>query len=168
VPSLPKRNDNYSQLPDPESLTGLPTVSAYRFPTFQEIVDPGTFEVLLPAEENVVHRPQGLFNGLLQDRIDVLQNDMEEHEDKYQPEVVRLVHDFMEGRRKVESLSEGERSLLDRATLDFATYVPPKKTQSSERQVQHRHSREIEPRDADPIPGVDVPSNEAPPYWWLK
>jgi hypothetical protein len=63
---------------------------------------------------------------MLQGRLDVLVDDVARNPDRYTEEALALIARLAQGRQKVEDLSLEERQVLDRATLDFAKYIPPK------------------------------------------
>jgi hypothetical protein len=140
------------------------------FPKWDEIVDPKTFEVLIPHEMGEAPEPQGLFSALLKDHVEILATDALEGPDKYNPQAVELLNEMLDGKKSTKSLTDTERKILDQATLDFASYTPPKQVPTQPvralpvRAVKAREDTE----DADPTPGVDVPVTEAPAYWWLK
>lgn len=138
-----------------------------RFPKLDDLVDPKTFRLSTPEDPSPPTRPQGLFEVVLQNHIDILAADAEESGEKYNPQALPLIRDVAEGKKTLQSLSEPERTLLDQATLDFATYVPPKQEQPRPVLKPRVESAPAE-EDADPTPGVDVPITEARAYWWVR
>lgn len=153
------------------SLPSLPPPSAPHFPNFKELVDHRTFE-LSAAEEMAPSssHPVGLFEGLLQGHAELLAADVDEHPERYTPEVPALVRDIMERRKDAKALTGQERAVMDRATLDFATYIPPKsKPPSPPRRSAPRAAAKEEDEGGTPIPGLDTPPEAtAPAYWWLR
>lgn len=167
----PKRNNDSSLLSTPESLKSYPPICMPRFPQLQDLVDPNTFQLLDPAPMAPPARLVGLFEGLLQDHVELLADDVLSHPERYSPDAVKLIDELMQGQKKVKSLADRERELLDRATLDFATFVPPKEVPPARRTqrapVKRRKTEDDEAELA--VPGVDTPpETEAPAYWWLR
>lgn len=157
-------NDSSTQ----SSLTSLPTTRAYQFPKLNEIVDPVTMEVLLPSESPEPVQPQGLFNGLMRGHVEILAQDILDHPERYSPEALTLVQQILERQKSLETLAPSERSVLDRATLDFATFVPPSVKHERKPPPPKPRVRTQVAAVEEPVPGVDVPVTEMPAYWWLK
>lgn len=169
MPSSPKYNDVSSQSCTPESLTSLPPISAPRFLTLDEIIHPRTFEFLEPVASDPPAHPQGLFDGLLQGHIEILADDVTSSPDKYNQQVLPLVHDLLQGHKALSAITDKERELLDRATLDFASYVPPKRPSTAPPPPPARRRARDSEESGTPIVGIDVPSEaEVPAFWWLK
>lgn len=165
---LTKYDNNSERSLLTESLTSLPRVEAYRFPKLFDLVHPKTFE-LSNEETGSSSDPQrnvGLFEGLLRNQYEVLAQDAEDSPEKYDPKVLVLLREILEQKKSVKSLSDVDRALLDRATLDFATFIPPKKKETAPPPPTRPRVREVV--SEDPIPGVDVPVTDVPAYWWLK
>jgi len=168
VSRSPKSNESSSPSCTPASLTSLPPICAPRFPTLNELVHPQTFECLISIESEKPARPQGLFEGLLQGHAEILARDIEDHPEKYNPQVLPLISELSQGTRSKEDLTEKECELLDRATLDFASYVPPKKSPSTI-PPPVRRARQAAEEEGTAIVGVDIPPEaEVPAFWWLK
>lgn len=160
-----KRNDDSLQSSTPESLSGLPPLCAPRFTTLKDLVDPVTFELCV-QEEAPRAKPKGLFSSLLQDHVELLAGDVVDHRDRYAPDAVKLVEDLLQRRKDVKTLEEQDRELLDRATLDFATFVPPKDPPAARKPAPKRVKQEPE---EGVIHLVDTPPEaEMPAYWWLR
>lgn len=102
--------------------------------------------------------------------MEILATDALEGPEKYNAQAVVLLNEMLDGKKSTKSLTDEERRLLDQATLDFATYTPPKQAAPlPARALPARVARESEgTEDAEPTPGVDVPVTEAPAYWWLR
>lgn len=135
------------------------------FPRFREMVHPTTFELAEPIAET--KRPQGLFAGLLSGHTEVLFEDATAHPEKYDASVVPLLTAILQGERKQGELTEQELHLLDKATLDFATYVPPAPTKKAPVAVVRKRLAVVEAEEEPPTPGIDVPVTDLPAYWWL-
>jgi hypothetical protein len=170
VSRSPKSNESSSPSCIPASLTRLPPICAPRFPSWDEVVHPQTFECLGTQAEEKPARPQGLFEGLLQGHVEILASDAADSPDKYDPQVLPLILELSQGMRKKDDLTSKERVLLDRATLDFASYVPPKKVPPTvPPPPARRRAASLEEESGTPIIGVDVPAEtEVPAFWWLK
>lgn len=162
-----KNNDGSLQPSTQGTLTPLPPLPVPRFPRLHDLVDPVTFELYDQSEQLPPAKPAGLFSALLQDHVELLADDVLSHRDRYTPDVVKLVEDVLQTRKSIKSLTESERELLDRATLDFATFIPPKEApQPVRRRASTRAAAEPDPI---PVHGVDTPLEaEAPAYWWLR
>jgi hypothetical protein len=170
VSTSPKRNDDSLQPSTQESLRSLPPLCAPRFPKLSDLVDPRTFELVDPAPMVPPARLSGLFSALLQDHVELLADDVTAHPERFSPEAVKLIEELLQGQKNVKSLADREREILDRATLDFATFVPPKDAPSA-RTTTRAEKAKAKPADETeaPVPGVDTPSEaEAPAYWWLR
>lgn len=166
----PKHNDDSLQSSTLASLTSLSQVSAPRFPSFNDLVHPRTFELSDLVETAPPMRRVGLFEGLLQGHVELLAADAEESPDKYSSEVPALVRALVEKRKDVQSLTDQEHAILDQATIDFATYIPPKpNVEPTMRRAAPRSRAKDDAEDAIPIPGLDTPPEaETPAYWWLR
>lgn len=151
-----------------ENLEPLAPLSPLSFPKFHELVNPKTFEVARETGPAVSSQPQGLFNGLLRDDFTVLYQDATENPGKYDEQTLGLLMQLVQGATKVRELTESERRLLDKATIDFASYVPPKPPPRKEPPAPTRASSDKTPVSAPPIPGIDVPETDTPAYWWLQ
>ena len=150
-------------------MKNLPPLTAYQFPKFDSIVDPKTFELLVPHEVAEAPRPQGLFEALLKDHVEILASDAIEEPEKYNPQVISILREMLDGKKSSKSLTASERRLLDQATLDFATYTAPKPVvQPPRKELPARVKQEESSEEGTPVPGIDVPITEAPAYWWLK
>lgn len=165
-----KYNDDSLQSSTPGSFKSLPVVSFPTFPKMHEIVHPRTFEVLAPLENVLAMRPVGLFEGLLQGHVELLADDVAASPEKYAPEATALIQEMMQGMKSMKLLTLQERSILDKATLDFAAHVPPKTKPSLPTPSPARAKKRDEtPENAAPTPGLDTPPEaDTPAYWWLR
>ena len=151
-----------------ESLEPLAPLLAPSFPKFHELVNPKTFEVAREVGPSVSSQPQGLFNGLLRDDFATLYQDATENPSKYDEQTVGLLMQLMQGAIKVRELTEAERRLLDKATIDFASYVSPKAAPKKVPPPPAQTSSDKTPVTAPPTPGIDVPETDTPAFWWLQ
>lgn len=160
-PRKPSSSSNdSSQL---EGLAPLPSLVPPSFPKFRELVNHSTFEVAPEAVPEA--RPQGLFHGLLRDNYEALHRDAADNPDKYTGEARELLLQLVQKSKDVRKLTSAERSLLNRATLDFASYVSPRTVQKAPpAPARKKAERPVPP---PPRPGVDVPETDMPAYWWL-
>lgn len=142
-----------------------------KFPRLNDLVDPKTFELVNPPVAPT-KRPTGLFADVLGGRAEVLFQDAQDHPEKYDPRLLPLLIQLLNGKKNANELTSDECSLLDRATLDFATYVPPRDEKAT------KVAKAPEVKTASPNPDDDdfelEESDVAPegdgepsPYWWL-
>lgn len=101
----------------------------------------------------------------------MLLQDAREHPDKYEPDLLPLVESLGAGTLLRADLTDREKTLLDRATLDFATYIPPKTSQDVPTSKTKIAAVEVALDDdwleEGPIVGQDIPEGGMPAYWWL-
>jgi hypothetical protein len=163
-PSTSVATSPTGSLPRLESLSPL---EAPKFPKFDELVHPKTFQ-LGEVASLPTSKPQGLFSGLLGDEAAVLHRDATENPSKYDGQTAGLLEKIIQGEKSVKTLTDEERTLLDRATLSFASYVSPKPPKKeSTRRVTQRAVLAQAPSEGPPIPGVDTPEGTPPAFWWL-
>jgi hypothetical protein len=138
-----------------------------RLKTLEEMASPVQLIDELPPAK------RGLFWDLLGGDHHALTADILEHPANYDPGLVSLAEDLLEGRRKMEDLTREEQHLLNRGTVDFAQFrttaqttkappPPPRKMRPSD------ETKVTEPPPI-PEPSVDVPETPGGmrPYWWL-
>lgn len=113
---------------------------------------------ILQTSEPPPKRPTGLFEELLHGRPDALYADALEHEDRYDPPTTQLLGELVTARR---APTDEERTLLDRATFEFATAknTPPEPVKKALRK-ERRDEEEME----EEAPAV--PLEALPPFWW--
>jgi hypothetical protein len=95
--------------------------------------------------------------------------DVVDHPDRYNDELVALARELLEGRRKLEELSHRERELLNMGTFEFHQYRPPPPQKTKAPAPSPRPRQELKPVEPPPTPepGVDVPEGASlRPYWW--
>lgn len=141
-------------------------LAAPKFPRFNDIVSPKTFEVAsAPAS---ARRVTGLFDGVLGGNAAALYQDAIEHPEKYDEQAVGLLTELVQGAKKRVDLEETDIRLLDRATLDFASYVkPPAQRKQPTSMTKSAKSVEFtEGPDEVPFDENDVPDGTQA-YWWL-
>jgi hypothetical protein len=91
-------------------------------------------------------------------------HDLLSNPEKYEDGVAELVQELHSGAKSLDQLSEPEKDLLDRATIDFNSpnrrpepllpkSPPPAPPKAAKKKVKY-------------TPGTDV--NDLEPYWWLK
>lgn len=168
----------------PSEITALPSLPVIEppspplFPTFQQLVDQERESLLTtPGRPKKLN---DLFDGMLGDLAPLLA-DFQEHPEKYGEEVHELLGQLTLGSKSLEQLSESERRLLNLATFDFYQAVPKKAPEPLVKEAEAELDGDIDEAsdeearaktDAEkteaPIPGVDVPETELPPYWWLN
>lgn len=135
--------------------------------TLEDIASP----VQLVDQQPPVKR--GLFWDLLGGDYHSLAADIIEHPSSYDDQLVVLARELVEGRKKIEELSNEEQSLLNRGTVDFAQFRPQSQTPKapSPQPRKMKPSEELKVREPPPIPepGVDVPETPGGmrPYWWI-
>jgi hypothetical protein len=152
-PSFPPFND-------------LPDLSKERpnFPTFALLVEQ---EAKIRKEESVERKPQGLFEGLLRTRADILLEDALKNRDKYDPEVVNLLVLLYEGKNSFATLPAEEQTKLDEATaLYFARpeVNNPIYKGRAPKSVWKPASWTLDEKPETSPLGEDG----LPAYWWLK
>lgn len=137
------------------------------FPRLDDLVNPKTFE-LVSREPEARARSVGLFDGLLSGHVEVLLQDVQDHPEKYDPGLLPLLSDILSGGKKKNELTQEECTLLDKGTLDFATYVPPRSEEKKKGPAQETKtaSSSIDDGFEEEEPDVDLPENEPSPYWW--
>ena len=145
-------NAGYPDFSRLNNLMHLQAPLAPRFPTFSELVT-----------ESVPEKPKrarGLFAELLGSSAETLFGDLLDHPDKYEDGVAELVQQLISGAKKLEELSEQERDLLNRATLDFA-HNPPRKQDAELRVAPAPPSPYSDEQEIE----MEMPAADA--FWWL-
>lgn len=139
------------------------------FPRLDDLVNPKTFE-LVAQENETPARPVGLFDGLLSGHVEVLLQDVQDHPEKYDPRLLPLLLDILSGGKKKNDLTREECALLDKGTLDFATYVPPRLEEKKKEPAQETKtaSSSIDDGFEEQEPDVDLPEAEPSQYWWTR
>jgi hypothetical protein len=146
-----------------------------RFPTLQEQLAHLNGTAPHPLMEVGVAPPppdRSLFQGLLGGRLDVLQQDVQENPDRYDEATRAVFAELSSGAKTVESLDPVARKALDRATLDFASYRPPRTAARSEpskpppapKKPRLLYDGVLEDGRA---PQVEEPGGPMTAYWWL-
>jgi hypothetical protein len=109
-----------------------------------------------------------LFQELLGGRSEVLEQDALEHPDRYDEPVQVLLQELSTGTKKTESLSPVEHELLSRATIDFATYVPPPKAQVPRVPTRPKPTPQLmdESFHDGREPQVEPPGGVMTNHWW--
>ncbi len=125
---------------------------------------PQTFKLL--HETATTSRPKGLFAELLGGDALVLHQDAEESPEKYDDGAISLLRRLVQGSQRKEELTPAERELLDRATLDFASYTKP--AEKKVEPVRSMQKQAEEPEDGLSAEAFDdMPENNTSVYWWL-
>jgi hypothetical protein len=111
--------------------------------------------------------PTSLFDGFLGGQLEVLTQDALAHPERYDDHTRGFLDELAAG-RKLETLSKGEKELLDRAVMDFAAFRPPKPppappTQSKKPAPPRERSEPLDER----VPQVEMPGGTLPAYWWV-
>lgn len=160
--------------------TGLvPAVSFPKFPTVEEQLAHAEGRVSHPLLSlgvvGAAERPAetSLFDGLLGGQSEALQQDAADHPEKYDEQTRLLLHELRAGARKLQDLDPSARRLLDRATLDFATYKAPAAPRAAAPKAPApKPVRTIKPRfdalEDGRAPQVEEPGGVMTAYWWLQ
>ena len=144
-------------------------VAFQSFPTVDEILEHNTGGAPHPLLQLGTAPPRpspSLFQGLLGGRLDVLMQDALEHPERYEDTTREALAAL--GTKKPEDLGPEEHAVLDRATLDFATYRPPAPTPAP-KLLAPKKTRLLDFDDAledGRAPQVEEPGGALTPYWW--
>ena len=121
-----------------------------------------------PSVFDVVEQPKpvqsSLFQSILGGDWSRLLEDVTASPEHYDSEVLEVLQRLANG-AKLEDITPHERELLDRATIDFASFRPQPKPKAAPTVAKARAVTQA-PEDV-PIPGVDIPFG-ADPFWWDK
>jgi hypothetical protein len=144
------------------------------FPSFDQILrhQAGVApHPLLQLSDIPPPRTPTLFEGLLGGKLEVLTQDAVDHPDRYDEPTRTLLAELGASVKRLEGLTPADRAALDRATLDFAAYRPPRRAQEPVR-ARPRPARrpalltQEAPSDGR-APQVETPGGVMTPYWWL-
>jgi hypothetical protein len=141
-----------------------------------KLAPPRTF-VLVEEPPPSAARPVGLFEALLAGHTEVLLQDVQDHPEKYDQELLPLLSEIVLRGKSRGELSQEECTLLDKGTLDFATFVqkpkeqktvPETKTASFDPEEDFDFEEGFEVDDEASLrPDVELPEEEPPTYWWI-
>jgi hypothetical protein len=159
-------------IPEGWSPTGPAPVA---FPTVQDILQhqAGTQKhpLLQLSETPPPSEPTSLFRGMLGGNVDLLVQDAAAHPEGYEPGELALINELATGARKLRELSPAELNVLDRATVGFASYRPPKpapeKPKPPAPAKRPRLVEEANELQDGRAPQVETPGGPMTAYWWL-
>jgi len=163
-----------SGLDFPTKLEPLPELTFPKFPTVEELLqhEAGTSRHPLLQLTDVPPPPErSLFQDLLGGRLEILTQDALDNPDRYEEGTRSLLTELMNGAKKREQLSPAEQRLLNRATIDFATYQPEKPKAGvappKQKTTPKLLSLDVVMPETPKAEPVD-PDMPAPAYWWLR
>ncbi len=134
--------------------------------------------VIEPVEPSRPGRNRGLFESLIADPR-VLFHGLLETPESYESGVSELLQNLVSGRRNREELTQQERELLDRATVEFATAkrpqqdggatAPSSQAAKTKRPLTPPEEVELIYQDRGPHIPVTADIPDSPPsFWWKK
>jgi len=94
---------------------------------------------------------------------------VQDHPEKYDQRLLPLLSDILSGGKRKNELTREECTLLDKGTLDFATYVPPRSEEKKNEEPAQKTktaSSSIDDGFDEQESDIDFPGAEPSPYWW--
>lgn len=156
-------------------IASLPGLEALSFPTLDQFLKHqagvAPHPLLQLSDAQPPAKPPSLFEGLLGGKLEVLAQDVAAHPDRYDESTRTLLAEISSSGKGLEGLTPADRAALDRATLDFAAYRPPRQAQERVRPPTRPVRRPAlltheEPADSR-APQVEAPGGVMTAYWWL-
>ncbi len=173
APSSRKPFDATASVPNfRDPIAVAPELPSLSFPSVEQILaHPVNPHPLLRLADTPPPSSPSLFQGLLGGRLDVLVQDAVDHPERYDEATQLALQELTAGTRKLEAMTPAERSILDRATMDFAAYRPPPAPKNAPKpQPPGRKPRLVVAADEledGRAPQVEEPGGTMTPYWWL-
>jgi len=136
----------------------MPNEGSMSFPKFPTLFELAALEEAPPPQR----RQQGLFEMYLRKQPEHILQDARTRAAVYPEEVLSLLTDLYEGRKKWDDLPDPSKKLLDEASLEFLspTHAPEPKAKKPE--AIHQPRSASVPRET-PVTGPHVD-----PFWWTR
>lgn len=159
------------RLPTLEELAGVPRLP--KLPTLEEMVVHERGEKLHPlmVTSSPPPPPKSLFDSLLGGQLEALLQDARSNPQYYDREDLELLEQLAAGVKKLEALTPLESAWLDRATIQFSSFRPPRVPKSAPRPPA---PKPVAKKEQEPQGGSATMEELAalspdglPPFWWL-